>query len=182
MRSESGFATKRSLGSSRSILLIGVFLLGTVPAKAQSPVSPAKKRSEILRELKRCRQPWNGDCHEEAVDDAAALYKKGDKALLPRLLDVAPNSDGALAEAIGEFLSELLCDHPITFLRALASRRRSEWKNLSFHAATADGSGMGCRNMDSLRRTLRAISRRRNDRLAVPAAICLLNVNKYNPR
>lgn len=161
--------------------MIGLCLLLCLSsAVAQQEKSRATYRYQLLKELEKCVNP-GPQCDEDSVSKVAQLYEQGDKSVLPKLMDVAPKSDGALAEALGDFFSELLCHRPRTFLRAVAKRPPSEQDNLLILAAAADGSGMGCRRLDVLRHRLKAISRNRNDRLASLAQRCLAQVNKYNP-
>lgn len=142
----------------------------------------AARRAELLGELRKCVYPHKPGCSEDSVDRVAELYKQGDTGVLPKLMDVAPHSDGALAESLGVFFSDLLCHQPRTFLRAVATRPRSEQGDLLTMAAVADGGGMGCfKGMAALRRGLREISRNRNDRLAGLARRCLAQINEHNP-
>lgn len=165
-----------------SLILIVFSLLSVPTVTAQQGTLRVAKRSQLLKELKKCVSPRQASgCDEMSVARVAELYKRGDTAVLRNLMDVAPHSDGALSESLGEFFSELLCHKPETFLRAVATRPRSEQDHLLFLAATADGSGMGCKNMSSLRQRLKAISQKQNNRLANLARRCLAQVNKYNP-
>jgi len=125
--------------------------------------------------------PEQLECDETSVDRVARLYERGDTGVLPKLMDVAPRSDGAPSEALGDFFSRLLCRKPKTYLRAVATRPRRERDNLLFLAAAADGGGMGCRDLAGLRRRLGRISLDRNDKLAGLAKSCLEQVNKHNP-
>jgi hypothetical protein len=96
-------------------------------------------------------------------------------------MDVAPKSDGALAEGLGDFFSNLLCHNPRTFLQSVSKRPRSEQDKLLFLAATADGSGMGCQKLGALRQKLKSMALNRKDQLSKLAERCLAEVNKYNP-
>ncbi len=139
------------------------------------------KRNQLLKELKKCVHPrLASGCDEGAIYRVAELYHHGDVRVLPKLMDVAPNSDGALSEGLGEFLSELLCHQPETFLRAVISRPQTEQRNLLFLAAAADGSGMGCRQMNTLRRKLKVLARNKKHPLKNVARRCLVQVNKNN--
>lgn len=81
-------------------------------------------------------------CDENAAEYLIGLFKRRDRALLPPLLDAGLVSDGALAESLGDFYGELLWKEPRTFLKALASRRRSDQRHLARLAGGMDGSGM----------------------------------------
>jgi hypothetical protein len=159
---------------------IGLFLISFSSAWAQSETATPINRDQLLKELRKCTSPRSRECDEMAVYRAAELYKQGDQSILQNLMDTAPHSDGALSEALGEVFSDLLCDKPVTFLKAVARRQQSVQSNLLFLAAAGDGSGMGCTSIESLRNKLKAISRRRNDPIANLAKRCLVQVNKYN--
>ncbi|MDQ3744988.1 MAG: hypothetical protein M3444_11455 [Acidobacteriota bacterium] len=160
--------------------VLSLLCLSNSAAQRRSP--SAAGRAQLLRELRKCVHPEKPGCSEDSVDRVAELYKQGDTGVLPKLMDVAPRSDGALSESLGVFFSDLLCHKPRTFLRAVATRPRSEHDRLLNLAATADGGGMGChRGMARLRRRLKEISRNRNDRLAGLAKRCLAQVNEHNP-
>ena len=166
----------------RAVLIAaGLALLCLQAAAAQYRNPRAARRAQLLSELRKCVYPHKPGCSEDYVDRVAELYKRGDKSVLPKLMDVAPHSDGALSESLGVFFSDLLCRQPRTFLQAVATRPRSEQDNLLFLAAAADGSGMGCRDMAGLHRRLKEISRNRNGRLPGLAGRCLAQVNEHNP-
>jgi hypothetical protein len=140
-----------------------------------------EQRAKLLSQLKKCEpRGQKPGCEEFIVADVVKLYKRGDHSVLRNLMDVAPNSDGALSEELGEFFSEILCDRPRDFLTAVLKRNIGEHENLLFLAAVADGGGMGCRNISSLRRSLIAIKKDRKDKLHRLAVVCLTLVNKYN--
>jgi hypothetical protein len=166
----------------RGLFLLGLLLLCSPAAEAQRADTYAKTRARLLRELKKCEDPGPPyDCDEMSVYRVARLYERGDRSVLPKLMDVAPRSDGALAEGLGEFFSDLLCRRPETYLRAVTTRPRREHDKLLLLAAAADGGGMGCRDMAGLRRRLNGLSRGRNRRLAALAVKSLEQVNKHNP-
>jgi hypothetical protein len=166
----------------RVLLLTCLLLPCFLSAAAQRAPRPAATRARLLRELKKCEDPGPPyDCDEMSVFRVADLYRRGDTGVLPGLMDVAPKSDGALSEALGDFFSGLLCRGPETFLRAVATRPRREHDKLLHLAAAGDGSGMGCPNMAGLRRRLGGLSRSRNPRLAALALKSLGRVNKHNP-
>lgn len=139
------------------------------------------RRSQLLRELKKCETPGLPyDCDEMSVVNVAQLYEQGDTSVLPKLMDVAPHSDGALSAGLGSFFGDLLCHKPLTFLRAVSKRPRSEQDNLLFLAVAGDGGGMGCRGLDGVRHKLKTVARNRSDRLANLARRCLAQMNKHN--
>ena len=141
-----------------------------------------KNRSQLLSELKKCENPGQPDtCDVLTVYRVANLYERGDTSVLQKLMAVAPNSRGVLSVALGDVFTDLLCRKPRSFLRAVAKRPRSEQDKLLFLAVAGDGSGMGCEELDSLRKRLRVMARSRNDGLSGLAARCLVQVDKYNP-
>jgi hypothetical protein len=166
----------------RSVMLAALALLCFPTAQAKQATSREPSRGRLLRELRKCLYPARPpyQCDEMSVDGVARLYERGDRSVLTKLMDVARNADGALAEALGDFFSGLLCDKTETFLNAVARRPRSEQDTLLFLASSGDGGGMGCRRMGILRRRLKLISQRRNGRLAGVARRCLAQVDDNN--
>jgi hypothetical protein len=139
------------------------------------------KRNQLLKELKKCVHPeLASGCDEGAIYNVAELYHQGDVSVLPNLMDVAPNSDGALSEGLGEFLSELLCHKPETFLRAVIGRPQLEQGRLLYLAVSADGSGMGCQQIKTLRHKLKILAQSKKHPLKNIARRCLVGVNKHN--
>jgi hypothetical protein len=92
-------------------------------AWAQSEISTPINRDQLLKELRKCTAPSSSECDEMAVNKAEKLYKQGDQSILQILMDIAPNSDGALSEALGEVFSNILCDKPMTFLKEVSRRQ-----------------------------------------------------------
>jgi hypothetical protein len=134
-----------------------------------------------LKGLKKCEHPGPPyECNEDSVDKVFQFYQRGDKSVLNNLMDVAPYSDGAVAEALGVDFGEILCAKPRTFLSAVAKRLRKEHEALLSLATVGDGSGMGCRQMAALRRRLKRISVSRGDRLAGLARECLIQLDENN--
>ncbi len=167
----------------RGLLLICLLLLCAPAAPAQRRESYAAKRARLLRELRKCAPSERGraHCDENSVIEVSRLYERGDRSVLPRLFDVAPNSDTALAEGLGAFFSDLLCRETETFLRAVSARPRREHEELLFLAAVGDGGGIGCRDTAALRRRLKRLSRGRDRGLARLAAESLKQVDEHNP-
>lgn len=163
-----------------SFLLLLFLLLVVITAAAQPRKAPAAKRAQLLKELKKCAAPQQSDCDEMSLYKAADLYKQGDINMLSVIMDVAPHSDGALSEALGEFFSGLLCQHTETFLHAVANRPAREHGHLLMLAASADGGGMGCQRMKALRKKLKTLAQNKKQRLANIARRCLAEVNKHN--
>ncbi len=167
----------------QGLLLLGMSLLLAAPTWAQQRSTHPTKRAQLLAELHKCVHPGPPyDCDETSVYKVARLYQQGDKSVLPKLMDVAPHSDGAISEALGDFFSDLLCTQPKTFLQAVATRPQAQQDKLILLTAAADGSGMGCKNLALLRQRLLTLSRQKNEPLAKLAKRCLAFVNEQNPR
>jgi hypothetical protein len=148
-----------------------------------SQVSEASKpmtRSIALRTLKGCAtRPITLGCSEDTAGVLIKLYERGDKALLKPLLEAGLTSDGALAEILGDFYSDVLWKNPREFLELLKLHSKKEQQSLSRLAATTDGSGMAGDMLRDVRRKLSQI-RSQHGRLAPVARICLIEVNKAN--
>jgi hypothetical protein len=120
-------------------------------------------------------------CDENAAEHLIALFERGDKSLLQPLLDAGLVSDGALSESLGVFYADLLWKEPRIFLRALASRPRSEQHSLASLAGSTDGSGMPVKMLREVRAELEKLGRQRN-RLAPVARLSLAEVIRANKR
>jgi hypothetical protein len=118
-------------------------------------------------------------CNEDTAAHAIRLYKKGDRGFLKPLLDLGLKSDGALAEILGDFYSEILWKRPALFLNSLRFRVRKEQKELAWMAGAADGSGMSDKMLHDVRGSLNKISTSRSN-LSLLARFCLSQVNKAN--
>jgi hypothetical protein len=157
-----------------------VFLMFALsPVLAQAP----KNRNEALRTFRACirpNRPASLDCSEEFVANVIDLYDRGDYSLLKPLLDAGLSSDGALAEELGDFYSNVLSRNPRRFLASVKSRPAKQKHQLCWMAGATDGSGMGTTMLRNVRRSLRVISSRRNDLLSSVARVCLADVNRAN--
>src|SRR5262249_10189355 len=144
---------------------------------AQAPAN----RADALRTLKGCAtRPVTLGCSEDTAEYLIRLYNRGDRSLLRPLLDAGLNSDGALAEILGDFYSDTLSKHPRTFLSSLRSRPIDQQRQLCWMAGNTDGSGMGTEMLRDVRHSLRVTSSRSNDSLSPVARVCLVNVNRAN--
>jgi hypothetical protein len=136
---------------------------------------PAEKmtRARALKGLKGCaKRPRDRDCNDWSADFLIDAYWRGDRGALKALLDAEPYGDGAMAEGLGTFYSEMLEKRPRVFLRAIARRPARERGALCDAAGLTDGGGLD----DPMRRTIRAnlkrIERGRDRRLARVARAC----------
>ena len=164
---------------SRVSLFLLLVLRGVNVSYAQTR-ERAKSRSEALIVLRGCAtRPITLGCDEDTAGYLIKLYERGDKTLLKPLMQAGLSSDGALAEILGDFYSNVLWKNPREFLTALRSHPQSEQKSLSWLAAATDGSGMGGQMLRDIRRNLRRIGFESGP-LAPVARICLRQVEKVN--
>lgn len=138
-------------------------------------------RAAALRTLKGCAaRPITLGCSEDTAGYLIGLYDRGDHSLLRPLLDAGRSSDGALAEILGDFYSNVLSKNPRAFLASVRSRPPKQQHHLCWMAGATDGSGMGTQMLRDVRQSLRVISSRRTDPLSAVARKCLANVNRAN--
>ena len=98
--------------SCTGFFVLAVSLL-SLAARAQS--SP-RDRAAALRTLKGCAtRPITLGCSEETAAYLIGLHDRGDHNLLKPLLDAGVSSDGALAEILGDFYSNVLSKNPRAF-------------------------------------------------------------------
>ena len=161
----------------RALPFIVLSFLWGIDLAAQTPAN----RADALRTLKGCAtRPITWGCNEDTAGYLIGLYDRGDRSLLRPLLDAGLHSDGALAEMLGDFYSDVLEKNPRAFLSSLRSRPIAQQRRLCWSASVTDGSGMGTQTLRNVRYSLRVISSRRNDRLSPVARVCLANVNRAN--
>jgi len=161
----------------RILPFLAFSLLLSVDLVAQAPAN----RAAALRTLKGCStRPITLGCSEDTAGYLIGLYERGDHSLLQPLLNAGPTSDGALAEILGDFYSNVLSQNPRAFLSAVRPRRVKDQRHLCWMAGVTDGGGMGTEMLRDVRHSLRVISSRRSDRLSSVARICLANVNRAN--
>jgi hypothetical protein len=161
----------------QAIVVIAISLASLHPdVYGQIPAS----RRQALRMMNGCaNRPVTLNCNEETAAYLIRLYKRGDRTLLRTLLDANLRSDGALAESLGTFCSDVLYARPRTFLSGLRSRPQKQQRSLCWSAGATDGGGMGVSTLRKVRSSLRAISSH-HDNLAKVAKVCLYEVNRFN--
>ncbi|MGB7621861.1 MAG: hypothetical protein WBN92_05880 [Terriglobia bacterium] len=143
--------------------------------------SKPMSRARALSTLKGCAtRPITLGCSEDTADYLIKLYNHGDKALLKPLLDAGLTSDGALAETLGDFYSNVLWKNPRDFLEALKLRSRKDQHSLCQLAGVTDGGGMPDNMLRDVRHTLSQIASQHQHRLASVARVCLVEVNEAN--
>jgi hypothetical protein len=162
----------------RRILLLPLLsLLLVVNLFAQIPAN----RTAALRTLKGCAtRPISLGCNEDTAGYLIGLYDHGDQSLLQPLLNAGLHSDGALAEILGDFYSDVLSKKTRAFLSAVGSRPRTQQRHLCWMAGHTDGSGMRPEMLRRVQHSLRVISSQRNNSLSPVARVCLANVNRAN--
>ncbi len=132
-------------------------------------------RRKLVTRLQGCtHRPLTQGCDEDTAGYVIDLFDRGDRTLLPPLIDIGRHSDGALAEEMGPFYGETLWKQPRLFLLELARLAPNGQREICWLAATGDGSGMSSEKMGlDIRHKLRGFSRGRGDRLASVARECL---------
>jgi len=161
----------------RIVPFLAFSLLLSIDLVAQAPAN----RATALRTLKGCStRPITLGCSEDTAGYLIGLYDQGDRALLSPLLNAGPSSDGALAEILGDFYSNVLSKNPRAFLSAIRSRALKQQRHLCWMAGATDGGGMGTKMLRDVRHSLRVISSRRSDPLSSVARTCLADVNRAN--
>ena len=155
-----------------------VVLCNPLLGNAHSP----EVRNAIWR-LRGCAvRPATRGCSEDTAIVLIRAYKSGDRTILRALADASRHSDGALSEAIGPFLAEVLLSEPDRFLAELARRPMWEQRLLAQQAASTDGS---CLSDDEWRKARRILNSRKHSRqrtTARVAALCLSELNVVNAR
>src|ERR1044071_8317629 len=131
----------------KPILILALALAPALFVKpaAQDGSDAGMTRARALKGLRGCsNQPRNVDCGDLSADFLIDRYfqKRDDLEVLKVLLDARPYGEGALAEGLGVFCSEMLERRPRAFLRAIAPRPARERQALCDAAGVADGGGM----------------------------------------
>jgi hypothetical protein len=143
--------------------------------------SVPKNRADALRTLKGCAtHPITQGCSEDTAGYLIGLYDRGDHGLLKPLLDAGVSSDGALAEMLGDFYSNVITKNPRWFLVSVRLRPIKQQRHLCWMAGATDGSGMSKALLHDVRNSLRGISSQRGNRLSSVANICLAEINRAN--
>jgi hypothetical protein len=164
-----------------TLKLILALTLAAAPAFVTRPgpqadLSTVKMtRARSLAGLRSCaRNPRGTGCSDYSSDFLINLYwrERADAEVLKVLLDAEPYGDGALAEGLGAFYSEMLERRPRVFLRAISGRPARERRSLCTAAGITDGSGMSDATLRAVRANLNRIARERRAPLATVARDC----------
>src|SRR5712691_1003178 len=116
--------------------VVVLLVLLNLDVRGQTPAN----RAVALRTLKGCAtRPITLGCSEDTAGYLIGLYDRGDHSLLRPLLDAGRSSDGALAEILGDFYSNVLSKHPRVFLASVRSRPPNQQRHLCWMAGVTDG-------------------------------------------
>jgi len=131
-------------------------------------------RKKLLDALKECaNKPEEGECTYFVADYLMELCRKGDFSLFRPLFDVSKKADGAFAESLSSFYSDMLYEQPEQFLRALSPYPKNKQRDLCSSAGVEDGSGMAKERFRNIRESLNDIS---DISLRPVARTCLLGL------
>jgi hypothetical protein len=136
-------------------------------------------RKRLLDAMNECAHkpyPEDSACDFFIADYMMELGRRGDITLFQPLFDVTHNADGAFAQALGGFYSDMLREKPELFIKALASRSKKEQRDFCWAAGMEDGSGMSEERARDVREILKRISANSSAPYSPVAKNCLLGV------
>jgi hypothetical protein len=137
-------------------------------------------RNVLTTKLKGCRtRPVAAECDEDVAGYLCELFDRGDTQLLDPLLEAGPSSDGALAETLGPFYSDLVLKNPRLFIRHLSKRPAKEQRAIAWLAGATDGSGMAPSQIRKARLKLRRLESE-GGTMAKTARLCLVEIQRAN--
>ena len=134
-------------------------------------------RDVLYSELIRCGDkdyPDDSNCRYLIADYLMELGRRGDTSVLPTLFGVTDKADGAFAQSLGVFFSDMLAERPREFLKMLSPLPKKEQGNLCKETGWEDGSGMGDERLNDMRTSLNELMR--DQTLAPIARRCLSGV------
>lgn len=79
-------------------------------------------------------------------------------SLFRPLFDVSRKADGAFAQSLGEFYSDMLSEQPEQFLKALSPYPKNKQRGFCSSAGVEDGGGMNEERFRKIRQSLNGIS------------------------
>lgn len=138
-------------------------------------------RDVLYSELIKCGDksyPNDSQCRYLIADYLMELGRRGDASVFAALLDVADKADGAFAQSLGGFYSDMLAEKTEDFLKALSPRPMKEQWELCHNAGLEDGGGMNEERLREVRRSLNALIRHQS--LSSVARRCLSGVETAN--
>ena len=118
-------------------------------------------RTKLLDALKGCANkpyPEQAECSSFVADYLMELCRRGDFSSFRPLFDVTTKADGAFAESLGDFYSDMLYEQPEQFLKSLSSYPKNEQRDLCSLAGVEDGGGMAEDRFLHIRKSLNDIS------------------------
>jgi hypothetical protein len=143
-----------------------VFLLAALDYDYES------NKEKLLHALDHCGRksyPEDGQCYYLVADYLIVLGRRGDASLLGPLFNVSGQADGAFAQYLGGFYSDMLFERPEQFIQALEIRVKDEQRDLCFHA----GGYMDRGQLRDVRQSLKRMAARSDVSRAPVARICL---------
>jgi hypothetical protein len=117
-----------------------------------------KKLLDALQECANKPYPEEAECTYFVADYLMELCRRGDFSLFRPLFDVSEKADGAFAESLGGFYSDMLYKQRDQFLRTLSSYTKNQQRHLCSAAGVEDGSGMAEERFRNVRESLHDVS------------------------
>jgi hypothetical protein len=136
-------------------------------------------RGRLLEALGRCSGRPDSEaarCADFIAEHLMELCRRGDPSLFQTLFDVSARADGAYAQSLGVFYSDMLWEQPEQFIEALESRPREERREFCYRAGVEDGGGMNEGRLRDVLGSLRRLSARHDNSLAPVARTCTSGV------
>ena len=130
----------------------------------------------LLNGLSRCRQkpyPEAAACADYLSSYLMELSRRGDTTLLGPIFEVSDLADGAFAESLGGFYSDMLNMQPNRFLEALSHYSREHQNLVCELAGDEDGGGTEHRRFQRVQRVLNSKMKHPSPPIAMTARICL---------
>ncbi len=117
-----------------------------------------KNRDYLVHVLSGCTSPSiKFGCNEDVGAFLIALYERGHGDVLEPLMLLGKDSYSAsLAEMLGSFYSDVLSNNPIDFLETIRRFKPETQRRLCELSAAGDGSGMAAKDLQRVRRQLKA--------------------------
>lgn len=131
-------------------------------------------RDILFSELDKCADkayPDDFQCRHIIADYLMELARRGDASVLPALFDITDKADGASAQSLGAFYSEMLAERPQEFLKMLSHLPKKGQSTPCESAGWADGGGMGEERVNEVRKSLTQLMRHQS--LSSVARRCL---------
>jgi hypothetical protein len=136
-------------------------------------------RGRLLDALGRCSDRPHAEaawCKDFIAEHLMELCRRGDTSLFQPIFDVSDKADGAYAQSLGAFYSDMLWEKPEQFIKALESRPRKERHEFCYRAGVGDGGGMNEGRLRDVMESLKRLSARHDNSLAPVARTCMSGV------